>query len=101
MAQPKTPGQRLLEAALTLGSMAAMTWLSLPEHSRGLWKMRASLTASRWLNNAARRAGQGGMAAELRAGRPASEHYQTSYMLAVARDACARAYQRSRSGGAG
>lgn len=88
----------LAETAISVAYLLAAAWAMAPEHTRSLWGMRASSTAGRLLEKAARRAGRAGMAAELRAGRPVSEHYQLPYLLSCARDACARAYERFRGG---
>lgn len=97
---PKSPRQRVAGLALTLAYLAAVAWAMAPAHTRQLWGMRASSTAARLLNSAARRAGRAGMAAELRAGKPVSEQYQLPYLLSRGRDACAGAYERFRAGGA-
>lgn len=100
MEEEQSPGRRLLQAAATLAYLGAVCWTMASGHTRQRLAMRASLAVGRLLDVAARWTGRSGMRAELAAGRERPEHYDLPLAFSDARDACARAYERFRSGGA-
>jgi hypothetical protein len=82
-----------VKLATALMYAGAMVWLVIPEHRRQLLIMRVILAARSLAHRVALRAGEASMAMELRTGR---ERYEMPYLLSVARDRLAAAYDRAR-----
>ena len=83
----------LVQALLGISLSLWMLWMMVPEHRRKLWRMRLLLTARRWTDWAARRAGAAGMRAELAM---SQQNYALPYSLSLLREQLAAAYDRTR-----
>jgi hypothetical protein len=84
---------KLIEAMIGLGLSLYLLWIMVPEHRRQLLRMGLIARAERVTGSAARRAAALSMGAELATG---EQNYGLPYLLSLAREQLAAAYDRAR-----
>jgi hypothetical protein len=92
--QERPAWPQMVTAAMYLAYLAGAVWMSLPAHRRAEIRMKTAARVRAVAAAGARRAGEASMGHELRTGR---RLYGLPYLLSVARDRAARAYDRARS----